>query len=169
MTAEPQPASNPPGAFLWQALTRKDVLSGLLFVVVALAGLWLSRDYPIGTAVRMGTGYVPRLLCWILLGLGTVILVQGLREAQPARTLSRGDASAWRPVVFVTAGLVIFGLSLERLGLVVSILLLIGVGAVAARGLRPLETIVAALVLVVLSWAIFILGLGLTIPVWPDW
>jgi putative tricarboxylic transport membrane protein len=168
MTAEPQPASNPPGAFLWQALTRKDVLSGLLFVVVALAGLWLSRDYPIGTAVRMGTGYVPRLLCWILLGLGTVILVQGLREAQPARIAS-GDAPAWRPVAFVTAGLVIFGLSIERLGLVVSILLLIGVGAVAARGLRPLETLLAALVLIVLSWAIFILGLGLTIPVWPDW
>jgi hypothetical protein len=24
-------------------------------------------------------------------------------------------------------------------------------------------------VLIVLSWAIFILGLGLTIPVWPEW
>jgi hypothetical protein len=64
---------------------------------------------------------------------------------------------------------VIFGLSIEHLGLVVSILLLIGVGAVAARELRPIETVVAALVLIVLSWGIFILGLGLTIPVWPEW
>ena len=164
MTVEPQPSST----FPWHALARKDVLSGLLFAGVALAGLWLSRDYPIGTALRMGTGYVPRLLCWILLGLGMVILVQGLREAQPAR-LTSGDATGWRAVIFVTAALVIFGLSIERLGLVVSILLLIGVGAVAARGLRPLETLLAALVLIVLSWAIFILGLGLTIPVWPDW
>ena len=63
-------------------LARKDVLAGLMFVGVALLGLWLSRNYPIGTALRMGTGYVPRLLCWILLGLGVVIvLVQGLREA----------------------------------------------------------------------------------------
>jgi glycerol uptake facilitator-like aquaporin len=52
---------------------------------------------------------------------------------------------------------------------VISILLLIGVGAVAARALRPLETLAAALVLIVLSWGIFILGLGLTIPVWPEW
>src|SRR5262249_25503611 len=133
MTAEPQPAPTPPGVFPWQALTRKDVLSGLLFVTGALAGLWLSRHYPIGPALRMGTGYVPRLLCWILFGLGIVILVQGLREAQPAR-LASDEASAWRAVVFVTTGLVIFGLSIERLGLVVSILLLIGVGAVAARG-----------------------------------
>jgi len=43
------------------------------------------------------------------------------------------------------------------------------VGAVAARGLRLLETVAAALVLIALSWGIFILGLGLTIPVWPEW
>src|SRR5215471_16839526 len=148
---------------------RKDVLAGLLFIAVAVLGLWISRDYPIGTALRMGTGYVPRLLCWLLLGLGAVVLVQGLREAQGARALSSVDVLALRPVVFVTASLVVFGLSIERLGLVVSILLLIGVGAVAARGLRPLETLAAALVLIVLSWGIFILGLGLTIPVWPEW
>ena len=41
--------------------------------------------------------------------------------------------------------------------------------AVAARELRPIETLMAALVLIALSWGIFILGLGLTIPVWPEW
>ena len=160
--------SNSPHRF-WRMLARKDVLAGLLFIAVAALGLWLSRDYPIGTALRMGTGYVPRLLCWLLLGLGVIVLVQGLREAQDARPLSSGDISALRPVIFVTASLVIFGLSIEHLGLVLSILLLIGVGSVAARELRPVETIVAALVLIALSWGIFILGLGLTILVWPEW
>jgi putative tricarboxylic transport membrane protein len=150
-------------------LVRKDVLAGLLFVGVALFGLWLSRDYPIGTALRMGTGYVPRLLCWILLALGVVVLVQGLREGQGAHLVSSEQGSAWRAVIFVTASLVIFGVSIERLGLVLSILLLIAAGSVAARGLRPFETATAALVLIVLSWGIFILGLGLTIPVWPEW
>src|SRR5262245_64287531 len=69
------------GTAVLQMLVRRDVLAGLMFVGVALFGLWLSRDYPIGTALRMGTGYVPRLLCWILLGLGAVVLVQGLRAA----------------------------------------------------------------------------------------
>ncbi len=50
-----------------------------------------------------------------------------------------------------------------------SILLLVGIGAIAARDIRIWETLVAALVLVGLSWVIFILGLGLTIPVWPVW
>ena len=72
-------------------------------------------------------------------------------------------------MVFVTLGLVLFGLTIERLGLVLAILLLIGVGSLASRSLRPWETLAAALVLIALSWAIFIRGLGLTIPVWPDW
>jgi len=148
---------------------RKDVLAGLLFIGVALLGLYVSRNYPIGTALRMGTGYVPRLLCWTLFGLGLVVLVQGLREVPIERLRAVGALAAWRSLLFVTASLVIFGLTIERLGLVVSIFLLIGIGALAARELRALETLAAALVLIALSWGIFILGLGLTIPVWPEW
>jgi hypothetical protein len=62
----------------WDTLARADVLSGLLFIAVAAFGLWVSRDYTVGTALRMGTGYVPRLLCWMLMGLGVIVLVQGL-------------------------------------------------------------------------------------------
>jgi putative tricarboxylic transport membrane protein len=150
-------------------ITHKHVLSGLMFLGVAIFGLIVSRDYPIGTTLRMGTGYVPRLLCWILLGLGLLVLFQGVRAA---RTSAQGDTLegwGWRPLIFVTASLVIFGLALEPLGLVISILLVTGVGALASPMLRPVETVAAALVLIALSWGIFIFGLGLTIPVWPEW
>ena len=39
---------------------------------------------------------------------------------------------------------------------------LIGIGALATRALRPVETAIAALALIALSWGIFIFGLGLT-------
>ena len=65
-------------------LGRRNILAGLLFIAIATAGLWISRNYPIGTALRMGTGYVPRLLLWILLGLGALALA--LRVAQPRRS-----------------------------------------------------------------------------------
>jgi putative tricarboxylic transport membrane protein len=156
-TAKPSP---------WDVLARADVLSGLLFIAIAAFGLWASRNYPVGTALRMGTGYMPRLLCWLLLGLGVIVLLQGLRQhAEPLRTSAQG----WRAVTSVTLSLVAFGLSIERLGLVLAILLLTGIGALATRALRPVETAVAALALIVLSWSIFIFGLGLTIPVWPEW
>jgi len=165
-TDQPSPPASP-----WRFLAHKNVLAGLMFMAVAALGLWVSRNYPIGTALRMGTGYVPRLLCWILLGLGAVIFFQGLYETtsdrQPA--VAHRAGLAWRPIAFVTLALVTFALALERLGLVIAIFLLIGIGALAARDLKPVETIAAAVVLVVLSWAIFIVGLGLTIPVWPEW
>jgi putative tricarboxylic transport membrane protein len=148
-------------------LSSKNVLAGLMFIGVALVGLWESRHYTVGTALRMGTGYVPRLLCWALIGLGSVILLQGMRES--AASLRGAGMSGLRPVIFVTAGLVVFGLTIEWLGLVISIFLLIGIGAIAARTLRPLETLIAAIALILLSWVIFIVGLGLTIPVWPEW
>ena len=75
-----------------------------MFIAVAALGLWLSRDYPIGTALRMSTGYVPRLLCWMLMGLGAVVLVQGLREGPIRRAGARSSAALaqlW-PVVVVT-------------------------------------------------------------------
>jgi hypothetical protein len=150
-----------------ELLARKNVLAGLLFMAIAILGLWLSRDYPIGTALRMGTGYVPRLLCWVLLGLGPCVLVQGLREPPggPGADVSLG----WRPLVLVAASLVLFGLTVERLGLVVAILLLTLAGAYATRGRGIVETLLAALVLIALCWGIFVFGLQLTIPVWPEW
>jgi len=150
-------------------LARRDVLAGLMFVAIAAFGLWLSRDYTMGTTLRMGTGYVPRLLCWLLLMLGAIVFVGGLRGANATRLSGAGLLATLRPIVVVALSLVAFGLALERLGLVVSILLLIGIASFAASGLRVIETLVAAAVLIVLCWAIFIAGLGLTIPVWPEW
>ncbi len=151
---------------MWHSLGRADVLSGLMFIAVAALGLWISRHYPVGTSLRMNTGYVPRLLCWLLLGLGVLILIQGLRSNAPALKPLPGT---WRAVLSVTAALVAFGLAIERFGLVISIILLVGIGSLATRALKPLETAAAAVFLIALSWSIFIFGLGLTIPVWPEW
>ena len=68
----------------------RGVVYGLLGTAVAQGimtwfGLWISGDYPVGTSLRMGTGYVPRLLCWVLLGLGAIVMAQGLRQPAEIR------------------------------------------------------------------------------------
>lgn len=151
----------------WEMLNNRTVLSGLMFAGVGLFGIYLSRNYPVGTAVDMGTGYVPRLLCWILVGLGAIVLLQGYREYQATRDTGVGVFAAWRGLIFVTASLVVFALALETLGLIIAIGLLVGIGAIAGADLRPVETAIAAVVLAVMSWVIFVVGLGLPIPVWP--
>jgi putative Mn2+ efflux pump MntP len=162
-------AGNPSAAPWWHVVKRKNVLAGLMFMAVAALALWLSRDYPIGTALRMGTGYVPRLLAWILLLLGLVILIQDLRARSEELNEEEGTLSSLRPIFFVTLSIVAFGLTIERLGLFASTVILAGIGSLAAQNKRPLETLIAAFVMAAISVAIFIVGLGLTIPIWPEW
>ncbi len=154
---------SPPSRFHF--LRRIDVLAGLLFILVAVIGLWASRNYPVGTTTRMGTGYVPRLLCWILLTLGVLIAVQGLRTSgfiQLGRPI-------WRAIVFVPLSLLVFAFLIGPFGVVIATVALVVVGALAGRESRPLEVAAAAVILVVLTLAIFVWGVGLPIPVWPEW
>lgn len=145
-------------------LTNRDILAGLLFVGVGVLGLWLSRDYPIGTALRMGTGYVPRLLCWIMVLLGAIVMAMGFRSGDQLI----GDAPLrLRPFILIPAALVAFALTIESLGIVIAGFLLIGIGGLASSASRPLEVLAAAAVLVFFVWACFVWALGLLIPVWP--
>ena len=73
----------------------------------------------------------------------------------------------WRPLILVPAALVVFALTLESLGFFIAGSLLVIIGGLASSESRVLEVVVAAALLVVSVWAIFIVGLGLTFPVWP--
>ena len=165
MKEDARSASSGGGSPLIGLLRREDVLSGLLFIAIAAVGLWVSRDYPIGTATRMSTGYVPRLLCWLLLLLGIVTTIIGLRTAAQHQQ----ETVAWRPLVFIPLALVAFALLLDPAGLIIASAVLIGVSALASRELRLVEIVAAAAVLISFVWTIFVWALGLTIQIWPDW
>ena len=49
------------------------MLGFLLRLVISAFALWVAWDYPTGSAVRMSSGYFPRLLCLLLFGLGAVL------------------------------------------------------------------------------------------------
>ena len=59
-------------------LNGKDIAAGLFFVLLAIAGLWLNQDHALGSARRMGPGYMPMLVFWILMGLGVIVLLTAL-------------------------------------------------------------------------------------------
>src|SRR3982074_2676653 len=151
-TDTPQTTPAQPPHHPFHLLARKNVLAGLMFIAIAALGLWVSRDYPIGTALRMSTGYVPRLLCWILMGLGVIVLVQGLRRKEAAPAHEGSELARLWPVLVVTASLIAFALAIEQLRLVLSVLLLVGIGALVAPGIKIWEAVAAALGLAVISW-----------------
>jgi len=55
-------------------LNAKDVAAGGILVLLAVIGLWLNQDHSLGSARRMGPGYMPMLVFWIQLALGAMVL-----------------------------------------------------------------------------------------------
>jgi len=141
----------------------QDLGAGLLFLAIALFALWVARDYPVGTSVRMSSGYFPRLLCLLLLLLGAYVTLRALVVEGPAVTRVR-----LRPVLMITAGVVVFAYSIQTLGLVLATVLLTMIGGYASPRVRLIEMAAASAVLAVLAIAIFVKGIGLPIPIWPD-
>jgi hypothetical protein len=143
-------------------LTHKDFIAGLMFVAFGVLGLWLGAEYRTGTGARMGPGYMPRLLCWSLVALGAIVMLRGILGAFEA--IDRGH---WRPITFITAGILAFGLLIDRMGLLVSGAILIGVGAFGGHEFKWYEVLALAIGLLAASSAIFIWGLGLPITLLP--
>lgn len=172
MMMPPSPRSS--SHSLLHRLTRKNVLAGLMFIVIAALGLWLGRHYPVGTLRRMGSGFMPQLLCWLLMGLGTIVLLQGLLSRDAALQPEVTDEGAGQTrenywsVGVVAASLIAFALTIETFGLVAAICVLVALASLAYRGLTWLETLATAVVLVALSWFVFVLGLGMTVRLLPE-
>lgn len=135
----------------------------MLFVALGLAFAIGAGRYDMGTASRMGPGYIPRVLGGMLAVLGLIIAGGALRSRRPPV-----GAIPLRPLVLVTLSIVLFAVSLKHAGLVVSSLLLVFVSSFAGREFRMLSTIILWLALVMFSVAVFRYGLGLPIPLWPS-
>jgi hypothetical protein len=59
-------------------LNTKDLIAGGIFILLALIGYWLNLDHTLGTARRMGPGYMPMMSFWLLGGIGVIVFAGGL-------------------------------------------------------------------------------------------
>ncbi len=117
--------------------SQKDFWSGLMFVVVGIAFAWGATEYSFGSSARPGPGYFP-------FGLGVI-----------------------KQLFIILGAVILFGFAIPKLGLIVTLPLLIIVSSFASGEFRWLEVVINSVVLTLLSWGVFIKGLSLTIPLWP--
>jgi hypothetical protein len=148
---------------VFERLTRAETLAGLLFAAFGAAAIWLASDYPYGTPTRMGAGFVPIGLGWWLVGLGGAIAAAGF-VPHAAQKLPQSDA---RPLLFLLLGVAAFAVLLERGGLVAAIAACVGVARLAEQPYRWREVALLAGGLAVAGALIFVVGLGLPIPLVP--
>jgi hypothetical protein len=141
---------------------NRELFAGLMFVAWGIAGLWFGSDLPRGTALRMGPGYMPFLLCWGLVLLGGLIAIRGALRTGAALT-------AWhlRPLVLVLVAILSFALLIEPAGLAIATVAIVLIGAAGGLEFRPLEALALALAIAAGTVLLFVYGLRLPIPVWP--
>ncbi len=145
--------------------SEKDFWSGLMFIVIGIGFAWGATNYSFGSSARPGPAYFPFGLGIIMAVLGALILFKALTIESEGGDKVGGIA--WKPLAIVVGSVVLFGLLLPRLGMFVTLPLLVVTTALAGDEFHWGEALANAAILTVGSWVVFIYGLNLTIPLWP--
>jgi len=145
--------------------SEKDFWSGVLFVTVGVGFAWGATAYHFGSSAQPGPGYFPLGLGLLMALLGGLVLFKSL--VVEAEGGDRIGPIAWRPLLVVLGAVALFGALLPAGGLVVALPALVIVSSLAGDEFRLLEVLLNAVVLTVGCWAVFVWGLGLSLPMWP--
>jgi hypothetical protein len=144
---------------------RKDVVAGL-FYMLAGAGFALgSLEYRMGDAARMGPAYFPFWVGLLLVVVGVLTALGGVRASAEEEGIKRPDL---RSLAWIIGAVVLFGATLEYLGLVLALALLVVVSMRASHEFSWKAAVVTTLALVAFSWVTFIWGIELQIDLWPE-
>jgi hypothetical protein len=136
----------------------KQFWSGALFLGVGGIALW-NLPRPLGTLAAMGPGYFPMLLAIGLLILGVVTTASGLLAA----TEIRAARLPIGPTIFVLGGVLAVSALLVDAGLALSLLLLVSASCYARILKHPLDVLAIYLMLLALTWVIFVYTIQLPI------
>jgi len=144
-----------------------------MFMGIGGAFAWGATAYSLGTGARMGPGYFPMLLGVMMTILGAVITFNSLVVKRAG-----GDKIgkwAYKPLVFIIAANLIFGIclgglpsiKLPAMGMIVGIYALTFIASMAEAGWKYKQTFVLATTLALISYVAFVKILNLQFPVWP--
>jgi hypothetical protein len=142
--------------------SSKDFATGLLFLAIGLGAYYIGSTYNMGTAQRPGTGVLPRILAWCLMGSGLMLAIQSLIQDGP-----KLDAWAWRPLIMITVATIAFALLIDTTGLVVAMIVSMTLAALGTHETRWTEFALYMVLMLAIGIGIFIIGLGMPIKVLP--
>jgi hypothetical protein len=141
----------------------KDFWSGLMFLVFAGVSLLAANGYSMGRGGRMGPGYFPTLLGCVLALLGVILVVRSF--AIHGEAIERIQL---RPLLVLTGCVLLFGFTIQSLGLVIALSLTTFAAAFAGREARLKEAALLSCGLTFVAVLIFVFALRLPLPIWPS-
>lgn len=139
---------------------HSDIIAGAIFFIIACAFGFEASQYAIGSTIRMGPGFIPLALSIMLGILGLAVAGAGWRRSEDVER----DTIPWRGIVLTCAALVIFGAYGRNIGLVPAVFICALLTSLSSRSNSILSAIGISLSLSALSWVIFKVGLGVSLP-----
>ena len=143
----------------------KDFWAGALYAGLGAAAVLMARDYGMGSGARMGPAYFPTVLGGLLFVVGAASIARSF--------VVRGEpvgAIAWKGLVLVTAGTLLFGVLLRPAGMIAAIAALVLVSAAASAKFRFERKALALMALLIAFCSlVFVRGLGMNVPLVGPW
>lgn len=139
----------------------RDILAGVFISAVGLFFALVGTDYTFGTAARMGPGYMPVVLGWVLAVLGVFIMIPAF--------FRKGERIEvhWDSLIASLLALVVFAFALNMLGVFFSTMIAVLIASVPKKMPLIKRFLIAAVIAVVTS-VIFVIGLNMTISMFPE-
>ena len=141
----------------------KDLASGLLFGGFGLGATIIASSYGFGSPARMGPGFFPIVIGVLLVVMGFALVVQSLRNPGADKPI---ETVRIRPLFFISAAIVIFGILIEEKGLIAALVALIAVARFAGREGSMAELAVMVAVLIAVAVGIFVYALNIYLRLW---
>jgi hypothetical protein len=142
----------------------KDFSAALIYLAIGVSTIVIGRDYPMGTAFKMGPAYFPTLLASLLSFIGLISLIRSfLRKGEPIPAL------AWKPLLLITASTVVFGLLVRGAGMVIALPLFVLMTSFASVKFRWGPSLLLAAAATVFCTLVFVTGLGVPLPIIGRW
>ena len=138
---------------------QEDFWAGMMFASFGALAIWLSTDYPMGTASRMGPGYFPTWLGGIMLLLGGIVALMASKTEGAKVT-----PFAWKPMIMLSLGFLTFGWGVDHIGFIPALFLLSVITAAAGQTFKIVEVLIMTVVLIAGAVGIFIYGIELPFP-----
>jgi hypothetical protein len=147
--------------WMFRVKSPQDFGAGILFMLIGIAGIYFGKDLAFGSSARMGPGYFPTIVSFLIVALGVVV---GLRSiAIDGPSIERVQL---RPLLMILASILAFGALIDRVGLAISGIALTLIAAYARRDVDLKETLALGAGMAVFTIVVFVYALGQPLPAW---
>ena len=141
---------------------KQDFATGVLFLLIGLGAFYIGSTYSMGTPQRPGTGVLPRILAWCLIGSGLLLAIKAFFIDGPGI-----ERFAWRPLAMVTLAAIAFSLLIDSAGLVAAMIVSLTIAALGTPETRWKEFAAFMVLMLAIGLGVFIYGLGMPLKVLP--